>query len=97
MKIFLLLLLSISVLNTTAQNPVQSRVADAGNGEPLAGAHVTNTDGSKQILTGRDGRFRLELPPGDDSIRVSAIGYHTQAWSVRTGLPADFIAAAGAA
>jgi len=88
MRSFILLFFCLNLLDTAAQHPVQSRVADAGSGEPLAGAHVVNTDGSRQTLTGRDGRFRLELPALDDSIRVSAVGYHTQAWAVRAGLPA---------
>ncbi|MBP7557671.1 MAG: carboxypeptidase-like regulatory domain-containing protein [Chitinophagaceae bacterium] len=91
MKFFLLLLLAISVQCAAAQTHVQLRVADAGNGEPLGGAQVTSRDGSKQTLTGRDGRFRLELSPADDSIRVSAVGYHTQLWRVNSAMPATLL------
>lgn len=91
MRIFLLLLLSAGIQCATAQSHVQSRVADAGNGEPLGGAQVASKDGSKQTLTGRDGRFRLELSPADDSIRVSAVGYHTQLWSVSGVMPATLL------
>jgi N-acetylneuraminic acid mutarotase len=53
-------------------------VVDHTSGQPVAGAHVTLTGGSSQpteAQTGEDGRYVVQLVPGDYDLLVTAFGY----------------------
>jgi TonB dependent receptor/Carboxypeptidase regulatory-like domain/TonB-dependent Receptor Plug Domain len=56
---------------------VHGIVVDAATGAPLSRVQVTQDGdgGGKSTVTGSDGRFELELPPGPRRLRVSVVGY----------------------
>ncbi|MEV6814544.1 S8 family serine peptidase [Micromonospora sp. NPDC051296] len=55
-------------------------VTDAGAGDPVAGATVT--DGTRSATTGADGRYALSVPAGETTLTVSAYGYAGQSATV---------------
>ena len=54
---------------------ISGTVRDALNGDPLAHAHILVEESGSGVVTNRDGAFRLHLPPGAWTLRVSYIGY----------------------
>jgi TonB dependent receptor/Carboxypeptidase regulatory-like domain len=56
---------------------VRGVVLDAATGVPLARVLVAQEDASdvRRVVTGADGRFELEMPPGPRRLRVSVVGY----------------------
>ncbi len=58
---------------------LHGRVVEAGSREAVAGAEVVVRSTQLRTLTGPDGRFTLELPPGPRPVRllVAAAGYAT--------------------
>ncbi|WP_117208942.1 S8 family serine peptidase [Allorhizocola rhizosphaerae] len=48
-------------------------VTDANDGTPIPGARVTTASGS--TVTGNDGRYDLQLRPGDYKVSIAANGY----------------------
>nr|WP_240742035.1 S8 family serine peptidase [Micromonospora zingiberis] len=55
-------------------------VTDAGDGDPVTGATVT--DGTRTATTGADGRYALSVPAGESTLTVSAYGYAGQSATV---------------
>jgi iron complex outermembrane receptor protein len=69
---------SVAVAPLTAQTrtaTVSGRVADAGSGEPVAGARVFVPGSVATASTRQDGTYRLQLVPGTHELRVTYIGY----------------------
>lgn len=61
---------------------VQGTVRDQESGEPLIGVTVLIEGTSKGTATDLDGKFRLELKPGEESISFSYVGYKSQTFLV---------------
>lgn len=59
--------------NGTATGQVTERLS----GQPVAGA-VISVSGQAEAVTGEDGRYRLDLPPGTWEARVTAKGFAPQ-------------------
>ncbi|MEV6691841.1 S8 family serine peptidase [Micromonospora sp. NPDC051196] len=59
---------------------VTGLVTDAGDGDPVTGATVT--DGIRSTTTGPDGRYALNVPAGESTLTVSAYGYAGQTATV---------------
>ena len=57
----------------SAGREIAGRVVDAVTGAPVPGAAVVAAGAA--AVTGEDGSFRLEVPPGAASLRVAAPGY----------------------
>ncbi len=61
-----------------AQNRfVEGRVTAAEDGQPLPGVNVMVQGTAKGTATDIEGRYRLELGPGDNNLSFSFIGYKT--------------------
>tara|TARA_R100001015_G_C4632754_1_gene196741 strand:- start:1182 stop:3389 length:2208 start_codon:yes stop_codon:yes gene_type:complete len=56
-------------------------VVDASNGEALIGVNIYAPLPQIGTSTDKDGKFSLDLPQGDFSIRISYVGYATQTLS----------------
>ncbi len=69
-------------LEAQAQGAVSGEVTDASSGRPLPGAQVYVPNTQFGTLTDNGGRYRLELPAGDVTVEVRAIGYATTQQSV---------------
>ena len=70
------------------QGAVQGTVVDSASGQPIPSVQVTVAGTSFGILTGADGRFRLNgVPEGQQTVRARRIGYGTSdvAVTVTTG------------
>ncbi|RYY60674.1 MAG: carboxypeptidase-like regulatory domain-containing protein, partial [Chitinophagaceae bacterium] len=77
---FLLILLPCTLLQ--AQRNLSGTVIDVASGQPLAGASVFISNTSKGSVTDRNGFFALSgLPPGQQELVVSSIGYETNVFS----------------
>lgn len=50
-------------------------ITDAQDGGPLAGANILVTDMAMGTVADAQGRFRLEVPAGRHTIRISFVGY----------------------
>ena len=61
--------------STTEKEPgtLKGVVRDASSNEPVAGAMVAAANQSQ--LTGDDGAYEIEAPPGDHSVEVTKEGY----------------------
>lgn len=59
------------------QATLKGLVTDAASGETLIGVNVVHAPG-KGTATGVDGRYQLELPPGNYTITFTSVGYSTQ-------------------
>jgi len=86
--ILVLLLFSVSALSNEGNHSsplqpsgreIRGTISDAGTGEALVGATVTiRGAGSTGTVSGNDGRFRLMVPEGLDTLVISYVGYRTQ-------------------
>lgn len=89
MRLFLFLLLSLSVFNAAAQYTLKGSVKDAAGAGPLPGVNVVATfafDSSKVIgtITNVQGQFELKLDrPGLYTLRMSFVGYETRMERIR--------------
>ncbi len=70
-------------LAVSAQNArkITGVITDA-NGEPLIGATVKGNKAGTGVVTDLDGKFALQLKPGEKSISISYIGYDTKTVNV---------------
>jgi len=59
----------------TQEVAITGTVRDAQDGEPLAHAHILVEENGSGVVTNRDGAFRLHVPSGAWTLRVSYIGY----------------------
>jgi TonB-linked SusC/RagA family outer membrane protein len=86
---FVMLLFVAALFASTAEaqtGTLTGRVVDARTGAPLAGALVRLEPVGRSSLTNVDGRFRVaDVPSGSVNVRVSYIGYTTQAQAVNVG------------
>ncbi len=74
----LLALLAVPAVAQTAETVVVGRVTDAETGQPVAGATVRPTGGTRGAAAGADGRYLLALPrAGARTLAFSAVGYRT--------------------
>lgn len=70
---------TLTLIPTTGH--ITGLVKDASTGNPIQGANVTTN--SHSVLTGVDGSYDIELPPGTYAVTVTADGYEG---SSRTGI-----------
>ncbi|MBO6584556.1 MAG: SusC/RagA family TonB-linked outer membrane protein [Gracilimonas sp.] len=61
-----------------AQYTVSGTVTDASTGEALVGVTIFDANTNTGTSTNINGRYSLELPTGETSLRFSSIGYVTQ-------------------
>ena len=61
-----------------AQYTVSGTVTDASTGEALVGVTIFDASTNTGTSTNINGRYSLELPAGETSLRFSSIGYVTQ-------------------
>lgn len=66
-----------------ASATLQGRVTAADTGAPLAGAHVFLAGSTRGTTTDRDGRYQLDLPPGNHEIAASMLGYEAETQRLR--------------
>ncbi|SHF17110.1 iron complex outermembrane recepter protein [Fodinibius roseus] len=57
---------------------VEGTVVDRATGEGLPGVNIRLLDTSRGTVTGRDGRYSLEIPAGEAELRYSYIGYESR-------------------
>jgi iron complex outermembrane receptor protein len=75
---FFILILLLGYFKLEAQNSIHGKVIDATNGEALIGVNIYAPLLQIGTSTDKEGRFSLQLPEGEYTIRVSYIGYATQ-------------------
>jgi iron complex outermembrane receptor protein len=66
---------AVPLMAQTQTGTVTGQVADAGSGEPVAGARVFVPGSVASASTRQDGSYRLQLVPGRHELRVTYIGY----------------------
>ena len=76
--LFLWLILMLGSQPAWAQFTVSGTITDANTGEPLIGANVFHQPTSSGASTDQNGKFSLDLPGQDATIRVSFIGYQSE-------------------
>ncbi|MBE0644658.1 MAG: carboxypeptidase-like regulatory domain-containing protein [Bacteroidetes bacterium] len=70
---------AFDIRSAAAQNLlVSGSVRDAISHEPLIFAHILVEESGTGVVTSREGDFRLHLPPGVWTLRVSFIGYRPE-------------------
>lgn len=74
-------LVSISILN--GESILKGKITDAANQQPLPFASIAIPGTSQGTLADADGNFTLPLPSQVDSIKISAIGYHSQSFFIQ--------------
>jgi CarboxypepD_reg-like domain len=82
---FLFILLLYFLFTNTgihSQQIITGTITDASLQQPLPFASIAIPGTSQGTLADADGNFTLPLPSGGDSIKISAIGYHTQTFYV---------------
>lgn len=86
---FIILFWSCTTIQAQQQSTITGKVTDATSGEALIGANVLIVElEAIGAATGLDGTFKLRVPVGSYSIRVSLVGYTTV-------IKTDIIARAG--
>jgi outer membrane cobalamin receptor len=82
----LTLIFALAVVTpAVAQNALTGRVVDKANGNPLAGALITNSSTGDVAVAANDGSFRVKGGTGAQSITVTYLGYHQQALTIEAG------------
>jgi hypothetical protein len=78
---FIVFMVSISALNAQDIKTIRGQVIDKDSKYPLAGAQVIVADTGKinGTVTDENGYFKLEVPLGRVSLRISYIGYNDEA------------------
>jgi outer membrane receptor for ferrienterochelin and colicin len=77
-KVFLtLLLVMLSGISFTQQYTLSGKVETSSTGEPVAFANVYIVELEKGAQSDIDGKFSIELPKGEYTIRISFVGYAT--------------------
>jgi iron complex outermembrane receptor protein len=79
-KIFMVFLVCLLVFSSSLVASAQTRsikgtVLDAGYGDPVPGATILIKGTTRGVATDLDGKFTLDLQPGDQILVVSFIGY----------------------
>lgn len=83
-KILVLLITTLSPLLLFAQQPLTGAVTDE-QGEALIGAAVRVVNGTEGTITDYDGRFELNVQPGE-MIEISYVGYLPQQLKATEGM-----------
>lgn len=73
-----LLCLAASPAAFGQSRPLQGKVIDQETRQPLAGANVAVAHTQRGTVTDQRGYFSLQRRPGDDTLRVSFVGYATE-------------------
>jgi TonB-dependent SusC/RagA subfamily outer membrane receptor len=77
-KSMLLLLLAVAGMAVFGQErSISGAISDRSTGESLPGASVMIKGTSFGSITDIDGKFSLKIPPGENTLVVSYIGYET--------------------
>lgn len=77
-----IVLIAPSVLSAQTPDVLRGRVVDPED-DPLGQVDVRAMGSFDGAVTGRDGRFRVELPEGVDRVRFRRIGYRTRTLTLR--------------
>lgn len=86
-RLAVVVLVAAFAVDAHAQAPADTLagiVVDAATGAPLVGATVAWPGLARGTATGAQGRFRLAVPPGADSVAVSFVGYAAQRVAARS-------------
>ncbi len=65
-----------------AQGVIKGIITDASTGEPLPGANVIVVGTDKGATTDFDGNFNLQVPAGNQTIKISYVGYDSKTMQV---------------
>lgn len=74
----LTLLLGVSIMANAQNRTITGTVLDASLGDPVPGATVLIKGTTRGVATDLDGKFTLEIQPGDQILVISFVGYLTQ-------------------
>jgi hypothetical protein len=77
-KAVILALILAPVFAGAQQHVITGEVRDAATREGLAFAHVFVDESGTGVVTNKEGLYRLQLPPGSWTLRVSYIGYESR-------------------
>src|SRR5262245_16766241 len=69
------LLVTGSTAATAQSTQISGNVLDARTGTPLSGVAITVEGQSNALVTDSEGRFRVDVPPGEYVLLVSYVGY----------------------
>lgn len=74
----LILIFSVSLVANAQNRTVTGTVLDATLGDGIPGATVIIKGTTRGVPTDLDGKFAIELQPGDQILVISFVGYNTQ-------------------
>lgn len=74
----MLLITSVSIVANGQTRTIKGTVMDAGYGDAIPGATVMIKGSTRGEATDLDGKFSLDLQPGDQTLVISFIGYTSQ-------------------
>jgi len=74
----LLLIFSVTLVANAQSRTVTGTVMDPAFGEPVPGATVLVKGTTRGVATDIDGKFSIELQPGDEILVISFVGYTPQ-------------------
>ncbi len=74
-NLFLLAIFGLMASNAFAQGTVKGTVVEANTNEPLPGADVVVVGTTKGVATDFDGNFALQVPAGNQKIKITFVGY----------------------
>ncbi|MCF1715695.1 SusC/RagA family TonB-linked outer membrane protein [Flavihumibacter sp. RY-1] len=85
-----LLLAALCVLCPSSELWAQERqitgvVLEQKTGQPLEGATITLIGANRSVLSDADGRFKMQLPPGKQTITISFVDFETARVSIGEG------------
>jgi iron complex outermembrane receptor protein len=85
----LTLILSVSLAANAQNRTIRGTVLDANLGDGVPGATVLIKGTTRGMATDIDGKFTIEVQPGDQILVISFVGYNTQ--EVEIGNQSDII------
>jgi len=81
-NLMLFAIFALMASNAFAQGTVKGTVVEAKTNEPLPGADVIVVGTTKGVATDFDGNFVLEVPAGNQKIKISFVGYDSKTIAV---------------
>ena len=75
-KLMLLAIVSLMANTVFAQGSVKGTIIDSNTNEPLPGANIVVVGTDKGTSTDFDGNFNLEVPAGNQKIKIVYLGYN---------------------
>ncbi|MBA4145706.1 MAG: hypothetical protein C0523_08085, partial [Cytophaga sp.] len=81
-KLLFFKLLFLVCISTYGQRTVQGTVTSKDDGQPIPGVNVVVQGTTTGTATDVDGKFSLSLPPGQNTLNFSFLGYVTQTITV---------------